>query len=75
MKKIILIALSMALLLTSSPAFAKKKKAEAVPLNASIQEAHAATLEDGSETEKPKKKKATKKGKKSKKTKISSSDN
>ena len=65
MKKIILIVLSMTLFL--SPAYAKKK-ADPMPLTASIQEAQAATLEDG-ENNKPKKKKSAKKAKKSHKAK------
>ena len=53
-----------------SPAYARKK-ADSVPLTASVQEAQAATLEDDgiSDTEKPKKKSKAKKAKKSKKAK------
>ena len=64
MKRILLTFLSTVSLL--SPAFAEDE-ASKVPLTASIQEVQAATLEDSTNNEKPKK--MTKKTKKSKKIK------
>jgi len=69
MKKIILALLTLSLL--SCPAYASKQAGQK-PVEAGIQEAQAATLDDDSET--PKKKKTVKKTKKTKKAKKTKSN-